>query len=172
MTDSTEWVVEKLSQEHGIEGFACGEPDLDSYLKDRAALESDRNLGQTFVAIVPPVETVLGYYTLAASSVARGEVSKSQASGIPYPSIPAVRLGRLAVDQEAQRQGLGEFLLMDALARAERLTDEVGVRLVELDAMSDRARDFYRHFGFTALRDDPHHLYVSMKQIRQLGLND
>lgn len=172
MAGSTEWVVEKLSDEHEFEGFACGEGDLDSYLTGRAVLEGSRNFSQAFVLVIPPAKRVLGYYTLSASSVAKDELSRSQARSAPYETIPAVLLGRLAVDQGQQGQGLGEYLLMDALARAERLTSEAGVRLVELAAMSDRARDFYLHFGFVALRDDPHHLYISMKQIRQLGLND
>ncbi|WP_407635657.1 GNAT family N-acetyltransferase [Lamprocystis purpurea] len=37
-----------------------------------------------------------------------------------YPSIPAVRLGRLAVDQAFRGQGLGSALVADALARAAR----------------------------------------------------
>jgi predicted N-acetyltransferase YhbS len=37
-----------------------------------------------------------------------------------YPTVPAVRMGRLAVDQAFKGQGLGGALLADALDRAVR----------------------------------------------------
>ena len=37
-----------------------------------------------------------------------------------YPTIPAVRLGRLAVDKAYRGQGLDGAMLADALARAAR----------------------------------------------------
>jgi GNAT superfamily N-acetyltransferase len=69
-----------------------------------------------------------------------------------------------------QGQGLGALLLIDALRRSLLLSEEVGIRAVEVEAIDARARDFYLHFGFTALKDDPNHLIVPMQAIRKLNL--
>ena len=66
-----------------------------------------------------------------------------------YPSVPAVRLGRLAVDQNFQGQGLGGALLADALDRAIR--SEIAAKAMVVNAKDDRAAMFYHHHGFIIL---------------------
>jgi ribosomal protein S18 acetylase RimI-like enzyme len=84
--------------------------------------------------------------------------------------VPVAHLGRLAVDRSAQGQGLGEHLLLDALWRIGRVERELGIHAVEVVAIDERARRFYVKYGFTELRDDPHHLFMAMKTVRKLGL--
>jgi GNAT superfamily N-acetyltransferase len=89
---------------------------------------------------------------------------------LPRTDVPVVLLGRLAVDRSTQGQGLGALLLIDALRRAQFLSDQIGIRAVEVEAIDDAARDFYQRFGFTPLADAPRHLYLSMQAIRGLNL--
>ena len=74
------------------------------------------------------------------------------------------------VDRSMQGLGLGEFLLVDALRRAEYLANKIGIRAVEVDAINDDAKRFYGRYGFLALKDDPRHLFLSMSVIRKLRL--
>jgi hypothetical protein len=37
-------------------------------------------------------------------------------------------------------------------------------------AIDAAARRFYLKYGFTELADDPHHLFMAMKSVRQLRL--
>jgi GNAT superfamily N-acetyltransferase len=113
---------------------------------------------------------VLGYYAISAHGVRREDLPEGQAKGLPRSDVPVILLGRLAVDQSVQRCGLGSLLLIDALRRVEVLSDQVGIRAVEVDAIDDAARNFYLKFGFRPLVDDPLHLYLPMSVIRQLGL--
>ncbi len=69
-----------------------------------------------------------------------------------------------------QGQGLGSFLLIDALRRTQQISEEVGIRAVEVDALDDAVRRFYVKFGFVSLVDDPNHLLLSVSVIRKLGL--
>lgn len=80
--------------------------------------------------------------------------------------IPAVRLARLAVDGRHQRQGLGAALLADAMRRAVRAADEVGIRAVLVDALDDDAAAFYRRFGFHSLTDDGLTLMATVAELR------
>ena len=94
----------------------------------------------------------------------------AQAKGLPHIDVPVVLLGRLAVDQSEQGKGLGGFLLIDALRRAEHLAEHAGIRAVEVDAIDDAARRFYARHGFIALKDNPQHLFLPLTVIRNLKL--
>jgi predicted GNAT family N-acyltransferase len=80
-------------------------------------------------------------------------------------------IGRIAVDQSVQGQGLGAFLLVDALRRSLQISEQVGIRAVEVDALDDSAKRFYLKFGFRSLLDDPRHLFLPMHEIRKLSLD-
>lgn len=102
---------------------------------------------------------VLGYYTLSMAGVPLERVPSNLRSKMPrYPSVPAIRLGRLAVSIEARGRGLGEFLLMDAMHRA--LQNEVAWAAFIVDAKDETARAFYLRYGFLAFTDDPNHLFL------------
>jgi len=82
--------------------------------------------------------------------------------------VPATLLGRLAVDRRYQRQGLGVFLLLDALARALRATGDVGSVAVVVDAIDEPARAFYERCEFIALPDQRRRLFLPMKSIAKM----
>ena len=69
--------------------------------------------------------------------------------------MPAVLLGRLAVDVSVQGRGLGAFLLGDALTRALSASERIGIRLVIVHALDAEARTFYEHWGFEPSPSDP-----------------
>jgi len=91
-------------------------------------------------------------------------------SGQPLPQhhIPAVHLGRLAVDESMQGQGLGGDLLFHALLTAAKISEHVGVYAVDVFAINAKAAAFYQRFGFLPLNDDPFHLFLPVKLVRQL----
>ena len=74
------------------------------------------------------------------------------------------------MDRSVQGQKLGEFLLIDALRRAEYLAAKIGIRAVEVHAINESAKHFYERYGFLTLSDDPHHLFLPMSIIRKLQL--
>lgn len=84
--------------------------------------------------------------------------------------MPVVLIGRVTVDLSTQGQGMGEFLLIDALRRAEYLAERIGIRAVEVDAINESARKFYVKYGFVSLKDDARYLFLPMHVIRKLQL--
>ncbi len=71
---------------------------------------------------------------------------------MPDP-VPVVLLARLALDHPEQQSSLGGHLLVDALLRCARGGRQFGARAVVVDAMTEDAARFYRHFGFHDLED-------------------
>jgi GNAT superfamily N-acetyltransferase len=136
---------EPLTAAHDVSAFDCGIPALDDWLKNRALANQAMGASRTYV--VCRGETVVGYFALAAGSVAHAPGPGRVKRNMPDP-IPMMILGRLAVDRSAQGQGLGYSLLKDAVQRVVQAADIVGVRGILVDAIDDNARSFYEKFGF------------------------
>ncbi|MGC1273193.1 MAG: GNAT family N-acetyltransferase [Planctomycetaceae bacterium] len=144
---------------------------LNDWLKSRAGQFDSRDLSRTFVATRPADAVVCGYYAISTHRVLYEDLPASEAKGLPRLDVPVVLLGRLAVDKTVHGQGLGALLLVDALRRALHISEQVGIRAVEVDAIDEAARRFYLKFGFRPLNDDPKHLLMPMHEIRQLKLD-
>ncbi|MFZ5562352.1 MAG: GNAT family N-acetyltransferase [Pseudomonadota bacterium] len=129
-----------------LDGFPGGEPVLDDWLKRRAIANQASGASRTFV-VVDNDGRVAGYYALAAGAVSHEMATGSVRRNMPGP-IPVLVLGRLAVDQRAQGIRLGAALLQDAVRRAAAVAENAGVRALLVHALSDRARQFYLHYGF------------------------
>lgn len=167
---SESWVIERLGARHDRTAFDCGQPALNDWLKLRAGQFDRRDLARTYVAVRQAAAEVFGYYATSTHRVRYDALPADQAKGLPKIDVPVVLLGRLAVDKRAQGQKLGSLLLVDALQRAERISEQIGIRAVEVDAIGESARDFYLRFGFAPLQDDPLHLFLPMSVLRNLRL--
>ena len=142
----------ELLGKHTRSEFACGSVELDTYLQTRATQDMRRRVASCFVAL-DENDAIAGYYTLAATSLAFGQLSDKRARRLPrYPTIPAVLLGRLAVGLPHQGRRLGGALVADALLRASR--SEVMAYAMVVDAKDQSAARFYAHLGFERLGDD------------------
>jgi ribosomal protein S18 acetylase RimI-like enzyme len=142
--------IEPLSGKHDRSQFLSGSAALDRYFREQASQDIKRRIATCFVAIGGETDSVAGYYTLSACGVSLDNLSPALAKGLPrYPVVPAVLLGRLAVDRSYQGKGLGSVLLGDALMRTARA--ELRVFAMVVDAKDEAAQRFYERFGFTLL---------------------
>lgn len=162
---------ESLGSHHDRAGFDCGEASLNEFLQQRARQNAERNVGVTHVAVdrAGAVE-VLGYYTLLVRSVERELFAG--AKKLPPGEIGVALLARLAVSQNAQGRGLGTQMLLRSIVQTERAARDMGIHALVVHALNERAKNWYvgLDFGFEQLTDDPLHLCLSIKKIRQLGL--
>lgn len=109
-----------------------------------------------------------GYYSLAMAGIRRDNLPNKFADRFPDFPLPLARLARLAVAVQYQRQGLGEFLLADALQRCLRLSAEIGMVGVIVDAKDERARGWYERYEFERLPDSPLTLWLPTAAIAKL----
>ena len=152
--------LELLTGQHNRTVFECGEPSLNDWLARMALQQQSKNYVRTRVVVDEAAPTwVLGYYALLVHEIDTAQVPNMRK--LPQ-RLACVLLGRLAVDQNAQGRGLGQLMLADAIART-RTTIEVaaGIGLV-VDALHERAAEFYRGFGFEAFKDDPLRLFLKV----------
>ncbi len=167
----TSWSVETFDRnKHDRSSFDCGVPALNDWITTKVSQFEKKDLARTYVLVESGLSVVKGYYALSNHAVVYESLPEDQAKGLPQIDVPVVLIGKLAVDCSIKGQHLGEYLLMDALRRAEYLASKIGIRAVEVDAIDDSARSFYLRYGFFALHDDPQHLFLPMNVIRTLHL--
>ena len=145
-------------------------PILDEWLTAKVSQFEKKDLARTYVLVETGSTLVKGYYAVSNHTVSYESLPIDQSKGLPQIDMPVVLIGRLAVDRSVQGQKPGEFLLVDALRRAEYLAAKIGIRAVEVDANNPSAKLFYERYGFLTLSDDPHHLFLPMSIIRTLQL--
>ena len=136
---------ELLTADHALEGFECGDEALDRWLVDRARRNQLDRSSRTWVVSVDG--RVVAYYTSSAAVVLRVDATKRAARNQPGP-LPAVLLGRLAVDRRHQGLGLGAALLKHFIVKSIEVAELIGVRVVLVHAKDPAAAAFYDRFGF------------------------
>ncbi|MDR0489384.1 MAG: GNAT family N-acetyltransferase [Propionibacteriaceae bacterium] len=149
--------------------FTSGEASLDQYLVERALSNHVAGVARCYVCIdkddTSGLESLVGYYTLSAIAVEHSHLAGRLRRNAPNP-VPAVLLGRLAVDERAQATGLGRFLVRDAILSTMAAADRIGVRILLVHALNSNATKFYETLGFRHSPTDPLHLYLSLADAR------
>jgi GNAT superfamily N-acetyltransferase len=152
-----------LNQTHQLDGFNSGVDSLDQWLKRRALKNQISGASRTYV--VCDQNRVLAYYCLASGAVTTDAVSGRFSRNMPEP-IPVVILGRLAIDQSLQGQGLGRVLVRDAGVRVMHAAQTLGIRGILVHALSESARQFYERVGFEASKIDPMMLLITLSDLQ------
>ena len=147
------------------EGFECGSLELDTYLARQSGQDQRRNVAACFLAIETDSEIVAGFYTLSACHIHFEGLDEAARKKLPrYPVVPAVRLGRLAIDRRFQGRGLGSALICDAAMRTMRA--EIAAAFLVVEAKDETASAFYRHHGFAPDPIEPLRLYASLAALK------
>ncbi len=153
-----------LDATHDRTTFRSDSEPLNRYLREQVTQDIRRRVAACFVAITDE-QRIAGYYTLASASILLVDLPTNMSKKLPrYPTVPAVRMGRLAVDRAFKGQGLGGALLADALDRAAR--SEIAAFALFVDAKDKVATNFYQHHGFIALPNSPRSLFLPLSIVR------
>lgn len=155
---------EKLSSDHDLTHFQCGEPTLDDWLRRRALQNEESGASRTYVACMG--QRVVGYYALAAGAVAHLDAPGRVRRNMPDP-VPVMVIGRLAVDQAVQGQAVGPALLRDAVLRTLQAAEIAGIRAILVHAISERAKRFYEKWGFIASPVEPMTLMITVAEAQK-----
>jgi predicted GNAT family N-acyltransferase len=162
--------VELLDRTHNRGEFDCGVEELNTFLKKYSFQNQKNHINKTFVAIetsaVKNEKNILGFYTLSTGQISFDSLPKE----IKHPKYPVsiARLARLATDLKYQGQGVGGFLLYDALQKIKIAAEMIGIFAVVVDAKDAKAKSFYQHYGFVSLQDTDLTMCLPMKMLEKL----
>lgn len=151
-----------------LDGFDCGRPVLDDWLRTHARTATGQ--GTRTYLLVDDADAVVGFFSIAPHLLERDGAPRRIARGAPA-RIPAILLAKLALDRRLHGQGLGSELLVHALTVIVTAARSAGGRLVVVDAIDDDAAAFYRAHGFTPTPREPHRLVAKLSSVAApLGL--
>jgi len=162
----TVFVIEKLTRQHAVEAFDCGQEALNRFLIRFAYPSQQAHASQTYVGLADGV--VVGFYTLVASEIAYDDAPERLKKGLARHPVPLMLLARLAVSIAWQGRGIGAGLLKDAMQRTVRAADIAGIRALTAHAKDDTARAFYERFDFIPSPTDPLHLFILLKDLQRV----
>jgi ribosomal protein S18 acetylase RimI-like enzyme len=166
MASEKKWAFVPIHKRYQRDHFDCGYLALNDYIKKYAKQNHEKGIAKTFVAIDDSSSLrVDGFYTLSASTIEFESLPDTSQKGIPAYPVPAILIGKLAVDTTAKGQGLGTALLVDALLRSVKASQDVAVFAVRVDAIDSTARDFYLKYEFIPFQDHPLSLFLPIKTI-------
>lgn len=154
-----------LAAHHDRAGFDCGEPALNEFLRRLARQQAERGFNRTYVAVENEGSEILGFYSVSAGGVEFQHWPTELR--LPRYPVPVARIGRLAVDQRWQGEGLGGLLLRHALQVSVALAEQIGLYAVVVDAKHVKAAAFYARFGFHPFQDSGLELFLPLATIRR-----
>jgi GNAT superfamily N-acetyltransferase len=131
---------------HDRDQFDSGEPVLDDWLRRYAGQNRRRDTAATWV-IADAQNVVVAYASVSMAGIDRSAAPDVVAKGAPDP-VPALLLGRLAVDRRYVRLGVGTALAIHVLATAVELNEKAACRAVVVTALSQPARTWWERLGF------------------------
>jgi len=154
-----------LDRSHDCLRFDCGKEPLNTFLVRHALPNQSNGSARTFVGL--DANRVVGYYSLALSSILYDDAPERMAKGLARHPIPILLMARFAVDKEYQGLGIGTGLFKDALKRCLNVSRDAGVRAFMVHAKDDDARQLYLRFQMLECPSNPLHLYFLMKDLEQ-----
>lgn len=153
---------ELLVEDHAVEGFNCGDDTLNRWLTSRARRNQAEGASRTWV--VAHEGRVAAFYASSTAVVLRSEATKRAARNQPDP-LPALLLGRLAVDEAWQGHGLGAALLKHFITKSLEVAEITGVRVLLVHAANPEAAAFYQRYGFEPSPVDNRTLLLLLKDV-------
>ncbi|MGR3061695.1 GNAT family N-acetyltransferase [Vibrio vulnificus] len=164
--------VERYDAEsdYDFEPFDCGIEHLNQFLKSRMHKEADKGLLVPYLCFYLNDEgkkEVIGYFTLSSGSIEKAALTVRPRRDVSYSTVPCILLGRLAVCQSVQGQGLGKFSLGKAILQSLVSSKAIGVYAIALRA-EEHNWPFYLQAGFTQSKHhDGKTFFYSLKQAEQ-----
>lgn len=156
--------IEILQSHHQKKSFNCGQDDLNKFIKQYASQHQKTGTSQTYVPIDDNLQ-IKGFYCVSSTSIGFDEIDPILTKKLPRYPLPCVVIGRFAVDQSAQGQGVGKVLLAHALKQVLKVAKIIGVTFVLIHAKDEKAMRFYQRFGFVSLTSQPLTLIFPVKEI-------
>ncbi|MCX6227097.1 MAG: GNAT family N-acetyltransferase [Bacteroidia bacterium] len=153
-----QFAFSRLKPTTAIKPFDCDNQDLNDFLLQDAVNHMKELLAITYLW-EDESETV-AYFSVLNDSIRHGDTTISKLRKIlkimpfkkrGYPSHPAVKVGRLAVNKKHQSQGIGSEL-MDYIKGYFLDNNKTGCRFITVDADNNpRTTNFYKTNGFDYL---------------------
>lgn len=161
---------ELLTSEHDLSSFHCDSDDLNEFLKEDALIQQNYKFNIT--KLICCDDEIIGYFSLLTDKIRISKFSGDECNKIKlktrFKELPAIKIGRLALDKKYTNQGLGTIILESIMNIIYNFSlNDVGVRYITIDGYV-KAYHFYENNGFSVLKKDKN-LIGSINKIKKLN---
>ena len=164
--------VEALERIHDVDGFDCGVPVLNHWLRNTAFQHQKKGTSKTWVLVDDGKPgNIVGFFAMAPRGIVLTETLPEDMRKRMPKVVSGYTLARLAVALDRQGEGRGAYLLNEAMEKAWRVAQQVGGFGLFVDA-KEGAASFYWHYGFDAFPDDPATLVLRIADIGPYPMSD
>lgn len=155
------YYFEILNEKHDLSNFECDSTDLTNFLKNDALKQQDMNLNLTQLVICD--NEIVGFFslltdTLKLKTLENNNLKKEIKLELDISEnneIPAIKIGRLAIDKKYSKKGLGSHILRNILLSILNLSKtKVGLRFVTVDAYATALNFYVKKNNFSSRKSD------------------
>ncbi len=157
---------------HDRTEFSCGIGSIDSWFKHSISQQIKNDRVRVWCGVNND-GVLVGFYALSAYTIDLVNAGHLVRRGDLH-ELPAIYLNAIAVDKTQQGQGGGNDLLMHAIEKCIKVSDDIGVVAIVLDVRKDddfdkRAR-FYNRYGFEFLKEERYQMALSVKDAKTANI--
>jgi len=145
---------------HDVSRFESRTPDLNAFLKEDAFENQEELISKTYLCY--HFNQLVGYINLTTDIIKKEEMREEKHIDVPYKEYPAIKIARLAVDKKYERKGVGRFLLLIAVGKALKISEEVGCRFITVDSKEDSIEFYKKGGGFELVKKCKNMTYPTM----------
>ena len=155
------YIFEKLNEDHNLDEFECESEDLTNFLKKDALNQQNMNLNLTHLIICDG--NVVGYVSILTDAmklkILDDKETKDKILGKLNISennvIPAIKIGRFAIDKRYAHKGLGNHVFRNVLLSILDIAQNiVGLRFITVDAYASAFGFYVDKNKFKYLKND------------------
>ncbi|MHA1757655.1 MAG: GNAT family N-acetyltransferase, partial [Promethearchaeota archaeon] len=144
---------EKLSNEHDLSNFNCGDNEINDYLRQIARKYQKRRLSTTYLAIENG--NIIGYLSLSFHHIKDKDRKIANPTletrwGDYPPFISCLFVDMIGVDNKYRGRGCGTEFLREIIRIADEINEFVSIRFILLEAVPNSLEFYYKN-GFSIL---------------------
>lgn len=160
-----------LDDDVNLDGFRCGEPDIDLWLQ-RDAREWQETSRCTVYLAMTDANEIVGFFSLSMHAL-QVQVVKGVVDVSGNAKVPTILLGKFGVDERFRgrnRTALGcgrqgPLLMREIIDRARQMSALVACRLLYVEALNDGLIAWYERQGFHSMKN-PRKMILDLRQAR------
>lgn len=141
---------ENLTEDHDLSEFDCGDDDLNDFLKNDALKQQKAKLNITKLIICDG--KIIGFASLLTDTIMMKKIRDDKVKediieklniNTKIKTLPAIKIGRLAIDKKFTKKGLGTHILDKILANLKDISENnIGFRFIIIEGYA-KAVNFY-----------------------------
>lgn len=160
------YYFENLSENHDLSDFDCGDKDLNDFLKNDALAQQNARLNVTKLIMCDG--NIIGFTSLLTDAFILKNLKNEKIKlkikdklnlNSNKKTVPAVKIGRLAIDKRYSGKGLGTHILGSIINNLKlKAETEIGFRFIIVEGYAKAFKFYVMKNGFEYLKKDYEHV--------------